>query len=54
MLVMSKSHSRDELQELLGLKDRKSFKTVYIDPALKSGYIEMTLPETPTSKNQKI
>ncbi len=53
VLVFTKSHSRDELQESLGLKDRKSFKTVYIDPALKSGLIEMTLPDTPTSKNQK-
>lgn len=51
--IMNGSQSRDALQELLGLKDRKSFKTVYIDPALKYGYIEMTLPKTPTSKNQK-
>ena len=53
VLIITASHSRDELQELLGLKDRKSFKTVYIDPALNSGFIEMTFPLTPTSKNQK-
>jgi ATP-dependent DNA helicase RecG len=45
--------SRDELQELLGLSDRKYFRKLYVYDALKSGMIEMTLPEKPNSPNQK-
>lgn len=51
--IMESIHSRDELQELLGLRDRKSFRKNYIEPAIKEGYIEMTLPDKPTSKNQR-
>lgn len=50
---MENIHSRDELQERLGLRDRKSFRKNYIEPAIKDGYIEMTLPDKPTSKNQR-
>ena len=45
--------SRDELQELLGLKDRESFRKLYINEALALKLIEMTIPDKPNSKNQK-
>ena len=38
---------------MLGLKDRKSLRERYLLPALQGGYIEMTHPDTPSSRNQK-
>jgi len=45
--------SRDELQSMLGLQDRKSFRERYLKPALEAGMIEMTHPDKPNSKLQK-
>jgi len=45
--------NREQIQELLGLKDRKSFVHKYLNPSLDQGFIEMTYPETPTSPKQK-
>ena len=45
--------SRDELQIILKLKDRKSFRERYLKPALDKGLIEMTLPDKPNSRLQK-
>lgn len=45
--------TRDEIQNALGLKDRKSFRTRYLLPALVEGLIEMTIPEKPNSSLQK-
>lgn len=44
---------REEIQAILGLKDRKSFRDRYLKPALEAGLIEMTLPDKPTSKVQR-
>ncbi|MFH1006266.1 MAG: hypothetical protein V1800_02025 [Candidatus Latescibacterota bacterium] len=44
---------REELQERIGLSDRKHFRTDYLRPALSAGLIEMTVPEKPTSSKQK-
>jgi len=45
--------SRDESQTALGLKDHKSFRELYLKPALKEGLVEMTIPDKPNSRNQK-
>lgn len=37
----------------LAVMDKKNIRKTYISPALKLGLIEMTLPEKPTSPNQK-
>lgn len=42
-----------ELMQKVNLKSRSSFKMHYLDPLLKAGMIEMTLPETPNSRNQR-
>ena len=42
-----------EIQELLGLKHRETFLNNYLKPLLKSGWIEMTSPDKPTSSKQK-
>jgi len=45
--------TRDGLQRTLGLRDRKSFRRRYLDPALAGGLIEMTIPDRPTSRLQR-
>jgi ATP-dependent DNA helicase RecG len=44
---------REELQERIGLADRKHFRTDYLRPALNAGLIKMTIPDKPTSSKQK-
>ena len=51
--VLEGEMSRQEIQQALGLKDRKSLRQRYLLPALQDGYIEMTHPDTPTARNQK-
>ncbi|MEG0493975.1 MAG: Fic family protein [Clostridia bacterium] len=50
--------NRDELSTLelmrrMGLKNRPSFLKTYLHPALEQGLICMTIPDKPSSKNQK-
>ena len=45
--------SRTELQKALKLRDRRHFIESYLNPALAAGLIEMTLPDKPTSGNQR-
>jgi ATP-dependent DNA helicase RecG len=45
--------SRQEIMDVLGLRDRKSMVRLYLQPALAGGWVEMTLPDTPRSRNQK-
>jgi hypothetical protein len=44
---------REEIQKILGLQDRKSFRERYLVPALTAGLIEMTLPDKPNSRLQR-
>ena len=41
------------LMEALGLSDRNNFMKNYLNPALKQGLVERTIPDKPTSRNQK-
>ena len=45
--------SRAELQAALSLTHRDYFTATYLRPALEAGLIEMTLPDKPTSRNQR-
>lgn len=45
--------SRIELQEYCGLVGRNNFNDKYLKPLINEGKIKMTLPDKPTSKNQK-
>jgi hypothetical protein len=45
--------TRDELQRVIGITNNKYFRLKYLKPALEAGYIEMTIPTKPNSKNQK-
>lgn len=42
-----------ELMEKVSIKSRASFRKHYLDPLMQTGMIEMTLPETPKSRNQR-
>jgi hypothetical protein len=45
--------SRLEIQEKLGLTDKRNFVGLYLNPAISKGYVEMTIPEKPKSSKQK-
>ena len=51
--VLVGEKGRSELQELLSIKNRDYFRTDYLLPAIKNGYVELTIPERPNSQNPK-
>ena len=51
--VLQGTMGREQLQQALGLSDRKSFRLRYLAPALALGLIEMTIPSKPNSRLQK-
>ena len=53
MAALTGEMSRAELLAALLLTDRKNLRTSYLQPALDAGLIEMTLPDKPTSRNQR-
>lgn len=52
ILIADTIKSRDELQEILCLKDRENFRKLYINEALNLKLIEMTYPTNPTAKTK--
>lgn len=45
--------SANEIMARLGIKSKETLRSSYLDPAIKNGLIKMTIPDKPTSKNQK-
>jgi hypothetical protein len=45
--------SRRQLQDALGLKGEENFRKLYLEPAMKAGLVEMTIPDKPDSRLQK-
>lgn len=45
--------SREELMAACGLKNRAHFTSAYLKPMLQAGQIKMTIPDKPSSKNQR-
>lgn len=43
------SLAREELQQIMKIKDRKYFARAYLKPSLEAGWIEMTIPGKPNS-----
>lgn len=38
---------------MLGLSDRENFRQNYLQPAIEAGLVALTIPDKPTSRNQK-
>lgn len=53
MKFCEKPRTRQEMQEFMGLKDRKNFVKNYIQPMVEIGLIKMTNPDKPKSQNQQ-
>lgn len=51
--VFSGTHSRIELQQKIKLLDRENFRKNYLQPAINAGLVELTIPDKPTSRNQR-
>lgn len=43
----------NEIIEKLQIKSKETLRNNYLDPAIKKGLINLTIPDKPTSKNQK-
>lgn len=41
-----------EIMEKLGIKSKETLRGQYLDPAIKQGLVNLTIPDKPTSKNQ--
>ena len=53
VIVLDKELGRREIMNLLDLRHGQNFRENYLFPALKLGYIEMTLLDKPTSPKQQ-
>jgi ATP-dependent DNA helicase RecG len=53
LILKNTSLSMEELMGKLELKHRPSFLYTYVKPTLEMGLIEMTIPDKPTSPEQK-
>ena len=42
-----------EIMARLGLKSRETLRRHYLDPAMALGLVRMTLPDRPSSRNQR-
>ncbi len=51
--ILNQEMSRMEIMDTLGLKDRKNFGILYLNPAIESKFIELTIPDKPQSSKQK-
>lgn len=45
--------TRQEIQEFMGLRDKKHFLKTYVNPLLQSGKLQMTEPDNPNNRNQR-
>ena len=52
LCICKKPRSRQEIAELLGYKNIKSIK-MEMEELLETGWLNMTIPDKPKSKNQK-
>lgn len=53
LAVITGEHSRQELQQRLGLSDREYFRKAFLQPAIEEGVVELTIPDKPRSSLQK-
>ena len=46
-------YTSSSIMEKIGLRSKETFRRNYMDPAMKQGYVVMSEPEKPTSRNQR-
>lgn len=46
-------YSANQIMEKIHLKSKETFRKNYMNPALEMGIVKMTIPDKPSSKNQK-
>ncbi len=51
--ILTEEMNRPQLQEAMKLQDRSHFSSAYLEPALKAGLVEMTVPDEPKSRKQR-
>ena len=49
----SSPKTREEMQAHVGIANREYFRKAILKPLLASGQLKMTIPDKPSSKNQK-
>ena len=47
------ARSREELQEVIGVRHRQHFLLEYLRPLLEAGWLERTIPDKPRSRDQR-
>ena len=45
--------TREEMQHFMNLSNRGHFRTKILNPLIKGGLLKLTMPDKPTSPNQK-
>lgn len=51
--IFNGEHTRQELQVLLGLSDRKNFRINYLNPAVEAEVVKLLNPDRPKSSRQR-
>ncbi|MBA6151514.1 hypothetical protein H3Z82_02105 [Gelidibacter gilvus] len=49
----NEKYSRLELMQLVGIKHRPTFLYNYLQPSIEAGFVALSIPDKPTSGNQK-
>ena len=52
VMEYNKPMTANEIMNKLGIKSKETLRTTYLDPAIKEGFVALTIPDKPTSKNQ--
>lgn len=52
MMPIHKPMTSKEIMDKLNIKSKETLRNNYLNPAIKSNYIKLTIPEKTTSKNQ--
>ncbi len=48
-----REYTSREIMQIMGLSDRKWFRTHYMNPSMEDGFLETSLPKGTTSRNQR-
>ena len=52
VMEIGKPMTANEIMKKLGIKSKETLRKQYLDPAIKQGLVNLTIPDKPTSKNQ--